>query len=598
MPQIDKYTAGTVSATNGGTTFNGVGTAWVSGGTNYVVLAGYWMRIGNYVGLITSVNSNGTQLTAVPPYTGPNASGLTYEIFRTSNIADPAVRGAVQYVLERGGANQPFPGVYVDGGASRARLYDAGANIIALAVGASGAADGALVNAATYNRSAPAWSLTGDLTVGGSNLRINGTGSFLTMTNSAGRGWRLNLTNSGSSVGVLNFETTLDNWATVNTTPYIITATGNATFASDVNAGRNVSATNNVSVGNALTVTGAATLNGGLTVTSGGINVSGTSSIATTGGPTGFAIGGATSPIYFYSGSAADQARQYWKTGDIMSWCTSTSGTSNTGTVVALTVDANYAFSPGRDNLQTCGKIGFRWAQFVAGTTTIATSDAREKLVRGAPTEAELDAWGDVHVIAYQFLDAVETKGEEYARHHFGWTAQAIEAAFAARGLDASRYALFCRDEKVKHLTRTVVRQRQKEVTVTEEVTVVEILDGLPVQRVVTREVIVPATVEQPVTDEAGAPVLRWRPDPLGPDERQDGLLLERGEWLAVTYPVPVMEEYEETEGYEEPDGDRLGLRYDECQCLEIAWLRRENDRRAAAIEALADRLDALEAAA
>jgi hypothetical protein len=46
---------------------------------------------------------------------------------------------------------------------------------------------------------------------------------------------------------------------------------------------------------------------------------------------------------------------------------------------------------------------------------------------------------------AFKWNDAVEEKGEA-ARIHFGVIAQDVQEAFAAEGLDASKYGLFCSD--------------------------------------------------------------------------------------------------------------------------------------------------------
>jgi hypothetical protein len=45
----------------------------------------------------------------------------------------------------------------------------------------------------------------------------------------------------------------------------------------------------------------------------------------------------------------------------------------------------------------------------------------------------------------YKYNDAVELKGDD-ARIHVGVIAQEVIAAFAAEGLDATRYALLCHD--------------------------------------------------------------------------------------------------------------------------------------------------------
>ena len=42
----------------------------------------------------------------------------------------------------------------------------------------------------------------------------------------------------------------------------------------------------------------------------------------------------------------------------------------------------------------------------------------------------------------FRWIDSVEEKGDD-ARIHFGIMAQDLEAAFAAEGLDAGRYAMF-----------------------------------------------------------------------------------------------------------------------------------------------------------
>ena len=58
-----------------------------------------------------------------------------------------------------------------------------------------------------------------------------------------------------------------------------------------------------------------------------------------------------------------------------------------------------------------------------------------------------LDAWGDVQIIAFQWLESIRNKGEDDARWHFGVIAQQVRDAFVARGLDGTRYGLLCYDE-------------------------------------------------------------------------------------------------------------------------------------------------------
>ena len=75
-----------------------------------------------------------------------------------------------------------------------------------------------------------------------------------------------------------------------------------------------------------------------------------------------------------------------------------------------------------------------------------SSSDERLKQQIRAYTDEELDAWGDVNWQAYKFNEAVEAKGAA-ARYHSGVIAQRVIAAFAAHGLDATRYGLLCYDQ-------------------------------------------------------------------------------------------------------------------------------------------------------
>lgn len=65
-------------------------------------------------------------------------------------------------------------------------------------------------------------------------------------------------------------------------------------------------------------------------------------------------------------------------------------------------------------------------AVLYAGTGTINTSDANEKTAVSALTASEIAAAKSLanEIGSFQFLDSVEKKGADNARHHIGMTVQ------------------------------------------------------------------------------------------------------------------------------------------------------------------------------
>lgn len=127
----------------------------------------------------------------------------------------------------------------------------------------------------------------------------------------------------------------------------------------------------------------------------------------------------------------------------------------NSGSVIALGnssgqgvfVNGSTNFAPSADNAMTCGSSGFRWTTVYATTSTINTSDATQKEQVAALTAAELAVARRIKGLfkTFKFKDAVAAKGDG-ARIHVGVMAQDVQAAFAAEGLDASKYGIFCSD--------------------------------------------------------------------------------------------------------------------------------------------------------
>jgi len=97
-----------------------------------------------------------------------------------------------------------------------------------------------------------------------------------------------------------------------------------------------------------------------------------------------------------------------------------------------------------RDNVMDCGFASSRWDDIYATNGTIQTSDRNEKQdieeLSAAETAVAVACKGLLR--KFRWIDSVEEKGDD-ARIHFGIIAQDLQAAFAAEGLDAGRYAMF-----------------------------------------------------------------------------------------------------------------------------------------------------------
>jgi hypothetical protein len=98
-----------------------------------------------------------------------------------------------------------------------------------------------------------------------------------------------------------------------------------------------------------------------------------------------------------------------------------------------------------RDTAIDLGGATARFDNIWATNGTINTSDRNEKQDIDVMSEAETRVAVACKSLMrkFRFIDAVEAKGDD-ARIHFGIIAQDLQDAFAAEGLDASRYAMFC----------------------------------------------------------------------------------------------------------------------------------------------------------
>lgn len=167
-------------------------------------------------------------------------------------------------------------------------------------------------------------------------------------------------------------------------------------------------------------------------------------------------------------------------------------GTNNTDSRRIVYNGAEHLFKtadvkPYNDNVIALGGPSNRFTTAYLGSNPIVTSNGEKKTEPVVFDDAFLDAWGDVHYIMYQWLDAVQLKGNE-ARIHFGVIAQQIRDVFIAHGLmdensTDCRYAVLCYD-KYPRMTDTVfshneiVEHTDEEgnVTITEEPVFTEVV--------------------------------------------------------------------------------------------------------------------------
>lgn len=126
-------------------------------------------------------------------------------------------------------------------------------------------------------------------------------------------------------------------------------------------------------------------------------------------------------------------------------------GAQNKNNIQALLLvdcqeDDTKVVRPGGNGSTLLGKSDARWGQIYSTSSTISTSDARQKTKPESIPDECLDAWSGVSFCQFKMLESVEKKGKS-ARLHAGLIAQDIEKAFKEKGLDASIYGLFCWDE-------------------------------------------------------------------------------------------------------------------------------------------------------
>jgi len=114
----------------------------------------------------------------------------------------------------------------------------------------------------------------------------------------------------------------------------------------------------------------------------------------------------------------------------------------------AITVTQATGFRPNVDNTYNLGTSGQRWNTVYASVGTINTSDGNEKQQIQELTDVERRVAQRLKTLVrtFKWNSAVALKGDA-ARTHVGVIAQDVRAAFAAEGLDAHKYGMFCSDD-------------------------------------------------------------------------------------------------------------------------------------------------------
>lgn len=247
-----------------------------------------------------------------------------------------------------------------------------------------------------------------------------------------------------------------------------------------------------------------------------------------------------------------------------------TAGAVKTKVVLSPNTKSFYPATTGDTNL---GGSSYAWNNTYLAVAPTITSDANYKQDVSPLPEAVLDAWGDVNLVVFRYIDAVQAKGDA-ARIHSGVIAQQVVAAFAAHGLDAYAYGLLCYDEWPEE----------------------------PEQVSISRELVRHATFEQVLV--AAAVVERAQVKPAVLDN--DGNILEPAEYADIEVRAAeytdgaelTPDEYQETRTVTpaRPAGKKFSIRYEEALVLEAAYQRRRADRLETGHAALAARLAAIEA--
>lgn len=261
------------------------------------------------------------------------------------------------------------------------------------------------------------------------------------------------------------------------------------------------------------------------------------------------------------------------------------------------------------------GSASFPWNNgWIANAWTV-TSDARlkKRVGDGAPSAAEREWARGIELLKFKWKAAIEEKGEDEARTHWGVFAQQVHEAGITAGVEEPfRYGFLTRDLLEERAEEMVKVEKPIEREVTDDRPVMEMIDGKPVitmrpsARMETKKRI------EVVRDAEGKPLMV--PDrtpgvtaPLSP------ILNRRGQHFAREVPmVEAMIEVDETHMVDEAvsvvrpvmikrgkhKGEhevRWGIRYESLLMFLHACARADADQMRGDMDALAARVSAIE---
>lgn len=280
--------------------------------------------------------------------------------------------------------------------------------------------------------------------------------------------------------------------------------------------------------------------------------------------------------FYAWNGASASYGARNFLDGGLYKLQTAAAATYGSHSWVTNLILANTGNTyPGVDNSYSLGIAANRFSEIFAGTGTINTSDERTKTFSEI-LSAELAVAKAINMRKFQYNDAIERKGVDNARYHFGVSAQEVKAIFEANGLDAMKYGIVCYDtwdaeiEKVEDDAGDIIETHEEQAyTIETKVTnEIEVIDGIPTLKEVTKEVKIPLFEDKQVVDTNGEAVLQ---ETTTFDE--DGT--EVVQLVPLTYKVPMMQTIEKR--YKEvevrPAGDLYGIRYEELYAFIISAL-------------------------